>query len=411
MDVLAPYKIGITILIPFLSAIACGILVAFSLQDCLKRDERKLKRIVLFYLSMSGIGWFVMFCYEFNPVWFVWLNVACLASFILPAIFFYRIIHFLIRLGQPENFPVLHYLLPGALLAAMLLWSLFVPFDVQLLIVKEKAQVLPVGYEAFARFFTLKPLLRVVFGLVYYLLVILMLVGYYRKATGSKQLLHKPAKWVVFLVGISLASLFSSILPTFMPRGEVLYSIWTFMVALSIATQHILLSYHIIRRDYLPYIINEEKQKRSKAAGKLSKQTPQPQEQPQETPEKPPRRHHNGKLSRIRFEAYFRNEKPWLDPTCKVADLVEVFDVNRTALSGFINRNYGMNFNRYLNRWRLKEFERLRALPSNRGKSARSLVEKAGFDNFRTYLRAVAAEREAEAEAEIKPDKKKGGPK
>ncbi|WP_255469915.1 AraC family transcriptional regulator [Bacteroides hominis] len=417
MDILATYKIGITILIPFLSAIACGILVAFSLQDCLKRDERKLKRIVLFYLSMSGIGWFVMFCYEFNPIWFVWLNVACLASFLLPAIFFYRIIRFLTRLEQPEDFSVLHYLLPGALLAAMLIWSLFVPFDVQLLIVKEKAQVLPAGYEAFARFFTLKPLLRVVFGLVYYLLVILMLVSYYKRATCSKRLLHKPAKWVVFLVGISLASLFSSILPTFMPRGEVLYSIWTFMVALSIAAQHVLLSYHIIRRDYLPYIIHEEeeKQKPSKVAGKLQKQTRQPQEQPeeiqeppQETPEKPPRRQHSGKLNRRRFENFIRNKKPYLNPDYKMTDLVEDMDVNRTALSAFINRTYGMNFNRYLNRLRIQELVKLRSQPENQGKSIRSLTDKAGFKYFRYYLRAVAAERK-ENTPEGETDEEKGG--
>lgn len=88
MDISATYTTAITPLIPFFSAIACGILVAFSLQDCLKREERKLKRLVLFYFSMSGIGWFVTYCYEFAPALFVWLNIACLASFVLPAIFF-----------------------------------------------------------------------------------------------------------------------------------------------------------------------------------------------------------------------------------------------------------------------------------------------------------------------------------
>lgn len=137
--------------------------------------------------------------------------------------------------------------------------------------------------------------------------------------------------------------------------------------------------------------------------------TDSPESAPQPEPEsKPLRRHHSGKLSRVRLEAYFHHEKPWLDPGCKIADLVEVFDVNRTALSSFINRTYGMNFNRYLNRWRLRELDRLRALPSNRGKSMRSLVEKAGFDNYRTYLRAVATEREAET-AEKESGGKKGG--
>lgn len=412
MDITATYTTILTPLIPFLSAIACGTLVTFSLQDCLKRDERKLKRIVLFYFTMSSIGWSVMLCYEFSPILFVWLNVVCLASFMLPAIFFYRIIRFLTRLGQPEDFPVLHYLLPGALLAVMLIWSLFVPFDVQLLIVKGKAQVFPAGYEAFARFFTIKPLLRVIFGLVYYLLVILLLVGYYKRASGSKHLLHKPAKWVLFLVGISLASLFSSVLPTFMPRGEILYSIWTFMVALSIAAQHVLLAYHIIRRDYLPYIIYEKKQEQPKVTkeqSKVTKEQPQPtQKQPKETEEKLSRRQHSGKLNRRRFESFIRRNKPYLNPDYKITDLVEDMDVNRTTLSSFINRTYGMNFNRYLNRLRLQELDKLRSQPDSQGKSISSLIDKVGFKDFRNYSRAIATERKENLQKEETGEEKGG---
>lgn len=390
MNFWATYTTALTPLVPFFSAIACGILVAFSLQDCVKPDERKLKRIVLFYLSMSGIGWFVMFCYAFNPVLFVWLNVACLASFMLPAIFFYRIIRFLTRLGQPENFSLLHYLLPGTLLVVMLIWSFFVPFDVQLLIVKEKAQVFPVGYEAFTRFFTVKPLLRVIFGVVYYLLVILLLIGYYRRATERKRFLYKPAKWILFLVGISLASLFSSVLPTFMPRGEILYSIWTLLVALSIAAQHVLLSYHVIRRDYLPYVIPEKKQKQPRAT---KEQPLKIQRQPEETQVKSSRRQHSGKLTRRRFESFIRKNKPYLDPDYKITDLVEDLDVNRTALSSFINLTYGMNFSRYVNHLRLRELDGLRSQPSNQGKSISSLINKVGFKDFRNYSRAIAAEK------------------
>lgn len=388
MNLPVTYTAALTPLIPFFSAIACGILVAFSLHDCLKRDERKLKRIVLFYFAMSGIGWFVVFCYEFNPVLFVWLNVACLASFMFPAIFFYRIIRFLTRLGQPENFSVLHYLLPGALLAVMLVWSLFTPFDVQLEIVKGKAQAFPAGYEAYARFFTVKPLLRVIFGLIYYLFVILLLTDYYNRATETRQPLYKPAKWILFLVGISLASLFSSMLPTFMPRGKILYSIWTFMVALSIAAQHVLLSYHIICRDYLLYIIPGKKQKLPKVTEGQSRQN-----QLKEVQVKLPRRQYSGKLNRRRFESFIRSNKPYLNPDYKMTDLVEDLDVNRTALSSFINRTYGMNFNRYLNRLRLQELKRLRSQPDGQDKSISSLIDKVGFKDFRNYSRAINAER------------------
>ncbi|WP_373155492.1 AraC family transcriptional regulator [Bacteroides cellulosilyticus] len=417
MDTLAAYKVGITVLIPVFSALTCGTLVALSLRDCLTQEECRLKKIMLVYLSLAALGWYMTFCYEFHPVLFTHLHVLCLLSFVLPSIFFYRIVRYLTRLGEAERFPSLHYLLPGLLAGTMLVWSLAVPFGVQLEIVTGKAQVFPDGYEAYARFFTLKPLLRVIFGMAYYILTIAVLVRFCQsQRTNDKRVPDRRiAGWMVFLVGISVASLFSSLLPTLMPRATILHSLWTLLTAAAIAFQHVLLSYHIIRRKYRIYDLPASSAAPvagTKAPPETGMETAgtepapatgmEPAGSTESAPQpdaKPPRRHHSGKLTRVRLEAYFRHEKPWLDPACKIADLVEVFDVNRSALSGFINRTYGMNFNRYLNGWRLRELDRLRSLPSNRGKSTRSLVGKAGFDNYRTYLRAVAAEREAAEES------------
>ena len=93
-----------------------------------------------------------------------------------------------------------------------------------------------------------------------------------------------------------------------------------------------------------------------------------------------------------------------MNPDYKITNLVEDLDVNRTTLSAFINRTYGVNFNRYLNRRRLKELEQLRLQPANQGKSISSLIDKVGFKDFRNYTRAAAAEREGTATG-----KKKGG--
>lgn len=385
MDITATYTTALAPLIPFLSAIACGILVVFSLQDCLNPEERKLKRIVLFYLCLSGIAWFVTFTYEFAPALFVWLNIACLVSYLLPPIFFYRIIRYLTRLGQPEEFSSLHYLLPGILVAAMIVWSLFVPIGVQSEIVMGKAQVIPAGYEAYTRFYTLKPLLRVVFGLIYYILALWVLVRYYQTARKKKARLRKPARWVFFLVCISLASLLASVSPTFMNRGDFIYSLWTLLVALCIAAQHVLLSYHIMRRDYSPYVIPEKSRKRPSPRTRSADKVEVPP---------PPRRQHSGKLSRSLFEEFIRDKKPYLNPNYKITDLVEDLDVNRTSLSAFVNRTYHMNFSRYLNRLRLRELEQLRSLPENEGRSISSLLGKVGFSDFRNYSRAIAIERE-----------------
>lgn len=412
MDILAAYKVGISVLIPVFSAITCGALVALSLRASLSKEECRLKIILLIYLSLSAMGWYMTFCYEFHPCMFTWLNVLCLLSFVLPSIFFYRIIRYLTRLGKSERFPVFHYLLPVLLAAVLLFWSVFVPMDVQLQIVTGKALLIPQGYESYARFFTSKPLLRVIFGLAYYLLTIAVLVQYYKKTNGMPSPTHRTAGWVIFLVGISIASLLSSLLPTFMPRATILHSLWTTLAACAIAFQHVLLSYHIIRRKYRLYTMPESTDEQEVIIDIEDMETVTDME---ETPEIfprlsaiPARRHHKGKLTRSRFENYFRENKPWLNPACRISDLVEALDVNRTTLSTFINHTYGMNFCQYMNSLRIREFDYLRSLPSNQDKSARSLVGQAGFDNYRTYLRAKAAQRKAEAENADK-GKKKGG--
>ena len=387
MDILTVYMISIMVLVPVYSAVSCGMVVGLSLQDCLSREERDLKRILLVYLSVSATGWLVTFCYQFYPSLFVRLNVVCLLCFVLPSIFFYRIVRFLTRLGGPGGFPrtspPLHYLVPGLLALAMLVWSCFVPFDVRLEIVRGKAEVIPAGYEWYTRFFTLKPLLRVVFGLLYYILTLALLVSYYKRARGKDTLVRGPAGWVIFLVGVSIASLLSSVLPTFIPRSRFYYSLWTAVVSCGIALQHVLLSYHVIRREYCLYVLRRESPPSSSGetdAGDVRL-----------------RRSHSGKLTQRRFERFFREHKPFLRPGYKMTDLVEDLDVNRTVLSAFINQTYSMNFNRYLNRFRLRELDRLRSHPANQGKSVSSLIGQVGFKDFRTYSRAVVAEREAAA--------------
>ena len=54
--------------------------VGLSLQDCLSREERDLKRILLVYLSVSATGWLVTFAISF-------ILVVCPAQRGLPALF------------------------------------------------------------------------------------------------------------------------------------------------------------------------------------------------------------------------------------------------------------------------------------------------------------------------------------
>lgn len=64
-------------------------------------------------------------------------------------------------------------------------------------------------------------------------------------------------------------------------------------------------------------------------------------------------------LSKERFEKYMQEDKPYLNPELKITDLTRELQTNRTYLSTFINRTYGMNFKAYINDCRLREMEAL----------------------------------------------------
>jgi AraC-like DNA-binding protein len=103
-------------------------------------------------------------------------------------------------------------------------------------------------------------------------------------------------------------------------------------------------------------------------------------------------------LTEQKLEEYFKTKRPYLDPDFKLMDLADAMDVNRSEMSAFVNRTYGMGFKRYVNRWRLAEFQRLMALPSNELKNPYRVVKMAGFTDPRHFHR-VAEQEKAEQSA------------
>ncbi|MDR0892921.1 MAG: hypothetical protein LBN24_09945 [Mediterranea sp.] len=88
------------------------------------------------------------------------------------------------------------------------------------------------------------------------------------------------------------------------------------------------------------------------------------------------------------FEAYMLQQKPYLNPELKITDLITElpFQTNRQYLSGFINREYNMNFRSYINFLRMQEMEELRKLSKSRPMNEVELALAAGFPSYRSYL-------------------------
>jgi AraC-like DNA-binding protein len=357
---------AIVLLMPVFFAGACTILVGFSRLDCPTPAERKLKGLVVAFLSMAGFGGLASFFYFFIPEAFVILNVPCLVAFVFAAVFLFRIIRFLMHPELPEKFPAIHYTAPAALAAVLLVWSFFVPFEVQVEIVQGRQLAIPGEYAAYSRFFTSKAFLRVVFLIVYLTFSCFLLVRYYRKASSTERIARKPARWVIFLIALFLMAIMESLAGSLEQRDRALTRIWACVASAGTSGLYILLTYHIIRRKYLLYTL-----------------LPVP---PMSENKKAVRRKaYEGELTRKRLENWMRKEKPYLNSGFKITDMVEALNVNRSVISAFINTEYGMNFNRFVNRRRIEEAERLAAAA---GVDASKMYKQAGFSEARQYYRA-----------------------
>ena len=241
--------------------------------------------------------------------------------------------------------------------------------EVQTELVKSRQMMLPGDYALYTRIFTAKPLVRLVFQIVYFIFICVELTGYYRKVRTIESEIRKPARWALFLTGLILITVFSSIVAALLPRDSSATYQWSIYASSGASGLYVLLTYHIIRRKYLLYAVYPAERKPASTEGRYRK--------------------YRGQLTPEKIETFFRENKPYLNANFKITDLVEALDVNRTTLSNFINKTYGVHFKRYVNQWRMEELNRLLSLPDNENESANRLYRQAGFGELNHYYRAA----------------------
>jgi len=105
-------------------------------------------------------------------------------------------------------------------------------------------------------------------------------------------------------------------------------------------------------------------------------------------------KHFKLKINKNEFERLMNEKRPYLNPKLRITDLATYLNTNRTYLSIFINQNYGMSFSRYINGLRMQELERLRLNPEYIDLSEVEIISKAGFSNYRGYVRYLKTEKQ-----------------
>jgi AraC-like DNA-binding protein len=81
------------------------------------------------------------------------------------------------------------------------------------------------------------------------------------------------------------------------------------------------------------------------------------------------------------------NDKPYLKFNLNLAELAEMVNLTRNQLSFVINQKHRMNFNEYINSYRIEEVKRLMVDPANQHLKLMSLAYDAGFNSKASFNR------------------------
>ena len=379
MGAFVTYSNLMTYILPIFCSAICSVFTLLLLLNYRNLAERKLRRVVSIYCILIAVWWSSVLWHALSgDSIFLPVDIPFALSYIYIPVLFYNIVYYLTYLEDKRNFPVLNYLWPVPTLAIILIAAV---------------RVSPLGeeiftglslFERYMEFFIFSSLLRFVMAVVYIVPTVLLLSRYYKQTvlqktdTDRKYLSIKSSHWLIVFFILSIAILLIAFLSSLVGPSQWLIR----LNALCIMAQEILLTYQIIRRQYLSYKISDLFPANEK---KTENNNPTTQQQPA------PNNTH-GLLNKKVFENYLSQQKPYLNPDFKLTDMAEIMGVNRTVMSNFINQTYGMNFRRYLNLCRIKEYQTLIVHPSNKGKNPYQVMAMAGFKDSRHFQRAIQLE-------------------
>ena len=350
---------------PVVSSLLClALLVVYSIHQRGKKTatDKKLLQIMMLYYVSVGVGWINAILYHFFPEAYTHVNALYYLSLLIVQVSFYHLIYRLTD-SDKRRFPLFHYAIPCVLVAVFVVWSLFVPFDVRHALVTSRGEI-QAGYKAYSLFFTHRFEVRSIYTLVYIPLGIARLLRYRHAISEySADESRNSLRWMYLLIILSLAIVPLPFLTLFFSKQQLMSSFIFIIPMFIIVIQHGILCFNMLTVNYI--IISPEK---FDSKGDKT-------------------------LTTSNFETFMRQTKPYLNPDLRITDLTNILKTNRSYLSRFINRNYGMNFSCYINSMRVKELENLQKEHNAKNINEKKLIELAGFSSYNEYRKFVKREK------------------
>lgn len=358
-------------LVPGLSALFMSLMLGWELFIS-KEDNRK-PMVYLFCCMMAWVvAFFLPLFYFFVPSIHLYLNWLFYGAILIRPVLFYHFIFEITRTSTDKHFSYTHYIIPAIVVLLAFILLFVVPYEDQMRVIVSQGRFSD-EQSFYGMFFNSKAFLKLLFDIFYLYLCFASLRRYHKFIINYASNERKSSlRWMHWYLWILIFPLCSSILLLVLPRSAFLTSPLVASPLFMMAFLMIYIVYHTLKRQYIIPVIddtNNDEPSYYDNSGTLKKSL----------------------LTREYFEEYINKRCPHLNPDLKITDLVNDLQVNRTYISGFINREYDMNFSRFINQCRLNEYQRMLSDPALKDKSKEELIILAGFSSYR-YFRKLEKE-------------------
>lgn len=355
---------------PLASGIVCLIIIATYIKSHADLQENTIAHVLFYELAACVCCWGGLILFLLFPTLYQKIECLFFAAVLYAQVFTYRFIFLHTRTRKEDNFSRWNYILPLIPVVLMLICSvIYTPED--RMYIRTTQPPIEGRLALYTLMVYLVPALFLVYN-IYYSIGSLFKISRYSRAVReySADEGHSSQGWLRLLIVIALSSLPLAMISSIMGLGVFFSSVLTLVGILAIIGKDIILTYNTITHNYVLISTNT----------------------PDETV------HEDGStklpIDKAAFEQYIQVHKPYLNPSLRITELAQTLRVNRTYLSAFINTEYKMNFSSYINHLRLNELYKLQNDPSLSELTRTELIEKAGFSNYRGYLRSVNNENE-----------------
>lgn len=427
------YKMAI-LLCPVFSSLFAILILLLDIKYS-SRKPQKLNYYLLAFFGSVFLSWLSAILYFYMPMVYIYINWLSMLAFMLMQVFFYGFIFEVTHIHEQETISNFNYLFPALLSLLLLIASLITPVSDQHNVMLSKG-VYSGGPKVFFYLNYSKIFFRLLFSLIYSTLGFNRLLRYQKFIRNFSSNEEKGSlRWVSTLLVFSMLLVLVPLFSMFSSREEMAYSPMSIFFVLILLYLYGYVCLHVIKRER--YIIDL-----SDETGTFSKHhhlgdqlyafayqpnyekfsSPNMEKKTEAENEVPGREFRTPKavesavnsktdedelspylkknvLNRDFFDTFMQVEKPYLNADLRITDLVDRLHVNRTYISSFINKEYGVNFSTFINTYRLQEYKALVDRPEYCKMSKSELAEMAGFNSYRSFQRT---------EKEVSASKKQG---